>query len=50
MDVPLDEGVGGEDAAKDDDEDDDTMDEADRLLRWRMVEGEEGIPSSSTLP
>lgn len=50
MDVPLDEGVGGEDAAEDDDKHDDTTDEAERLLRFRMVEGDEEIPSSSALP
>lgn len=32
--MPRDEGVGIEDATKDDDDEDDAMDEAERLLRW----------------
>lgn len=39
-----------EDVADDDDEEDDAMDDAERLLRWQMVEGEEEIPPTSGLP
>lgn len=39
-----------EDVANDDDEEDDAMDEAERLLRWKMVEGEEEILSTSGFP
>lgn len=49
MDVPQDEGVSDEEVVEEDEDDDDAMDEAERLLRWRMVEGEEEIPSTLTL-
>lgn len=53
MDVPQDKGVSGEEVTKEEDDDggdDDAMDEAERLLRWRMVEGEEDVPSTSSFP
>lgn len=53
VDVPQDEGVGGEEVAEEEDDDgrddDEAMDGSKRLLRWRMVEGEDEIPFSSPL-
>lgn len=39
-----------EDVADDDDDEDEAMDEAERVLKWRMVEGDEEISSSSGFP
>lgn len=50
VDVPQDEGVSREDVAEYDDDNDDAMEEAKRLLRFKMVEGDEETPSSSALP
>lgn len=50
IDMPLDEGFSGEDDKEEEDDDGKDDDEAERLLRWRMVEGEKDIPSGSPLP
>lgn len=42
------EGVRGEEDTREDDEDE-AIGEAERLLIWSMVEGEDEVPSNSTL-
>lgn len=49
VDMPWEEGVGGEEDMGEEDEDE-GIDEVERLLRQSMVEGEEEVPSSLTLP